>query len=603
MATKRRATTRRSRYIEPRNFPTRVEKMKGFDILRKKEELYNGDIIENVSIQFKAEKLIASMREITEDSIFYEPAPIKNVNEVFCFVNSIRLRPEKECAELLKFLDKHFVDTRKTIENMTREKTISFDLLWWLFKRGDEVVFIDNGGLKSGGSIQGGKVESCEYQRTFFGREFVLNVKQISSDGRKYRLVQSRFEINQFDGVKKTDLLPVMPMTPEIKKQLVERGEFYRKIANKVSYLDYNGHLVWKEWFGAQLYQAFGRCMIDQVSFFRQNARYEYKSNEDQELELIPDDMLFACKPRVCGFSFATKRWGELSLDNLRPVKFNDDAFDTLVLAKETKHMVRSLVEHAGKSFQDIIYGKGGGCIFLLHGRPGTGKTLTAESIAEVLHRPLYSVSVGELGTDPKSLEASLRSILEMATIWNAVVLIDEADIFLESRHDDSDIDRNAMVGIFLRLLEYHQGILFLTTNRVQTFDRAFHSRISVAIKYPDLTEDDRRHVWENLIRASKLELKRPANVPPIDVDRLAAHEVNGRQIKTAIRLAQALARAEDKYVTTELLERPIIHAENFLAEVENGPVPRLVGKIDTRKRIRARKNRKRRVKNLIDVN
>jgi SpoVK/Ycf46/Vps4 family AAA+-type ATPase len=94
----------------------------------------------------------------------------------------------------------------------------------------------------------------------------------------------------------------------------------------------------------------------------------------------------------------------------------------------EKKHLVQALVDqhhkikkrHVG-GFADLITGKGGGCIFLLHGPPGTGKTLTAEAIAEYLHLPLYSVSVGELGTNTKDLESKLQEILEVASIWNAV--------------------------------------------------------------------------------------------------------------------------------------------------------------------------------------
>lgn len=46
------------------------------------------------------------------------------------------------------------------------------------------------------------------------------------------------------------------------------------------------------------------------------------------------------------------------------------------------------LLDKFGEQFEDIIQGKRGGSIFLLHGPPGVGKTLTAEAIAEVLHRP-----------------------------------------------------------------------------------------------------------------------------------------------------------------------------------------------------------------------
>lgn len=53
------------------------------------------------------------------------------------------------------------------------------------------------------------------------------------------------------------------------------------------------------------------------------------------------------------------------------------------------------------------------------------------------------------------------------------------------------------------RLLEYHQGILFLTTNRVKRFDPAFHSRISIALKYDELQSVAREKVWENFFEVA----------------------------------------------------------------------------------------------------
>jgi len=212
-------------------------------------------------------------------------------------------------------------------------------------------------------------------------------------------------------------------------------------------------------------------------------------------------------------------------------------------------------------AFADIISGKGAGCIFLLHGRPGCGKTLTAEAIAEMLHRPLYSVSVGELGTSTITLEHKLRDILEVAGVWDAVILIDEADIFLEKRAEN-DIERNAMVGIFLRLLEYHQGILFLTTNRVKAFDDAFHSRISVALKYEDLAQPARRKVWKNFCEI--------ADIKNLDMDELAKSELNGRQIRNTIRLSQALAKSEGIPVNMKHINRTVDISnqfQNFLNE------------------------------------
>jgi len=145
--------------------------------------------------------------------------------------------------------------------------------------------------------------------------------------------------------------------------------------------------------------------------------------------------------------------------------------------------LIKALVSFGGEKFEDIIQGKSGGSIFLLHGPPGIGKTLTAEAIAEVLHKPLYYVTMGELGTDPETMEIRLGEILTLCASWDALVLIDEADVFLEKR-STSDVLRNAMVCVMLRLLEYHQGILFLTTNRVTEFDPAFESRKVPVVKF-----------------------------------------------------------------------------------------------------------------------
>jgi len=172
---------------------------------------------------------------------------------------------------------------------------------------------------------------------------------------------------------------------------------------------------------------------------------------------------------------------------------------------------------------------------------------------------------VGELGTNTKDLESKLQEILEVAGIWNAVILIDEADIFLEQR-SNSDIIRNAHVGIFLRLLEYHQGVLFLTTNRVGSFDTAFQSRISVALTYEALDENARCQVWRNFCEV--------ADINNIDPQVLAKTVLNGRQIRNAIQLAQALALSELQEVTLWHLERTIQVASQF----DNSSWTKMVG-------------------------
>lgn len=71
----------------------------------------------------------------------------------------------------------------------------------------------------------------------------------------------------------------------------------------------------------------------------------------------------------------------DLDVDKFHLVTWNRDAFKRLVLEEKTKEMIHALVDiqTATKKMDDIITGKGNGLIVLLHGSPGTGKTLTAE--------------------------------------------------------------------------------------------------------------------------------------------------------------------------------------------------------------------------------
>jgi len=162
----------------------------------------------------------------------------------------------------------------------------------------------------------------------------------------------------------------------------------------------------------------------------------------------------------------------------------------------------------------------------------------------------LYSVTVGECGITPVELETKLARILEIASKWNAIILIDEADIYMEQRQT-SDIVRNAMVGIFLRLLERYQGIMFLTTNRATELDEAFRSRISIIIGYKPFDVETRIKVWHNLLKAANMDL----DISTI-TEMSTKYNINGRQIKNAIRLIQCLRHDRDKNGLEQILIR-----------------------------------------------
>ena len=152
----------------------------------------------------------------------------------------------------------------------------------------------------------------------------------------------------------------------------------------------------------------------------------------------------------------------------------------------------------------DSIASKGTGLVILLSGPPGTGKTLTAEAIAEDAKLPLYRILAGELGSHPSAIEAKLTEILDLALQWRCVVLLDEADTFINQRNS-LDRTANEIVSIFLRQLEYFRGIIFLTSNLPHKIDEAFRSRCRLHIPYPTLEPSSRREVWRINFRSKNL--------------------------------------------------------------------------------------------------
>ena len=135
---------------------------------------------------------------------------------------------------------------------------------------------------------------------------------------------------------------------------------------------------------------------------------------------------------------------------------------------------------------------------------------ISAECIADFTERPLLSLTCSDIGVEPEVIEDNLLKWFKLAESWGAILLIDEADIYLEQRQVQ-DIKRNHLVAGFLRALEYFKGILFLTTNRVGTFDEAFISRIHIQIYYEEFNEDDRRKVWDTFFQ--KLEEERESSM------------------------------------------------------------------------------------------
>ncbi|KAF2707698.1 hypothetical protein K504DRAFT_446813 [Pleomassaria siparia CBS 279.74] len=277
----------------------------------------------------------------------------------------------------------------------------------------------------------------------------------------------------------------------------------------------------------------------------------------------LTDRQYSICYSHVYAYCLQDRFWDLLDVGGLKPPRIEKSVIDTLVMRPASnKAMIKALCETYSKKedresmfFADHIRGKGEGQIILLHGPPGTGKTLTAESVAEYTERPLLGITAADLGHEPGELEKRLLRFFHNASKWDAIVLLDEADVYLE-RRSINELRRNSIVSIFLRALDYFQGILFLTTNRVGSFDEAFMSRIHIQIGYEPLDDDSRKQIWMNSFNklannhkqgGREIRYSYTAKEFVTSSSRLKELNWNGREIRNAFQTAVALACYEAK--------------------------------------------------------
>lgn len=572
---------------------------------------------------------------------FAEETPVVDPNMLFLYLEELRThmkelksqsksekkKKAKKTAKLkadhvkvlIKYLDKDYAETKKTLYPLLESNTITFDLLWALFKS-NEIAYCPT--YSNPDEPRAFKIEYATKESSFMkGTWYSIEGRYLEYDGKTFGMGTMEVEVEQFKGPRKITSLACYPLkyhkdSENLKLQLIERGKKFVALKG-MNYRFHKGMGFYKKKRQIIKVNINGRVMVDPAIHRRINPNYpistvrpkdpdileeEEDSDDDscgccqssddnggqrptdqledadkpktrmklvmdanerphivevemdehgnevqkEDIDQLPgqdgiaerqfdDEELLIASPVVLGFAFSEKLWLEFTVSGINDIDWNEGAFSSLVLPENQKSIVKALVEshtfQASRNIDDVIQGKGRGLVAVLHGPPGTGKTLTAEGIAELLKCPLYMVSAGELGTNPRELEAELNKILDIAHSWGAVLLLDEADVFLEKR-TIQDIHRNALVSIFLRLLEYFQGILFLTTNRVETFDDAFQSRIHVALRYGELTTKAKRSVWKMFL--DKVKAKdglETVEFKESDYDKLSRHNLNGRQV------------------------------------------------------------------------
>ncbi|KAH8797832.1 hypothetical protein F5884DRAFT_825515 [Xylogone sp. PMI_703] len=504
---------------------------------------------------------------------------------------------------LIDYLKRTYKTTMERLSALLKLGEITYDLLPFLF-RPNMMVYTISPGIK--------KPMCFRYD---FGQERItqddeteylhIEGRYLDSDGKVFGESEVETAIVKFRGSKPIKSLRAFPLAyhqdeEKIKADLVARGQKFVALSSICHYHYYYRGMAFKMEKGKPVkISVDSRIVVDATYFLQVNPNYsrptivsEIKkrsnphgffdlwdyasSNQANEGKIkgidrdrLKEDDFLLCCPSVLGFSLSDGLWLEFAIDDIADINWNASLIKHLAISDKNKRLIQALVtSHVNQvsdhSFDDFVAGKGQGLIMLFYGPPGVGKTLTAEAVSEHLQRPLYIISAGELGNDPQNLEKNLSTILELADHWKAILLLDEADVFMRKR--GLDHNHNSLVSVFLRKLEYYRGIMLLTTNRVEDFDEAIRSRIHLAIKYQPLGIDTRKVIWKNFLRKATT-AQGDAKYDIKELGNLAKNDLNGRQIKNVVRAAHALATNERVTVSHSHLETVIDAGKEFEAE------------------------------------
>ncbi|BAZ30210.1 ATPase central domain-containing protein [Cylindrospermum sp. NIES-4074] len=210
--------------------------------------------------------------------------------------------------------------------------------------------------------------------------------------------------------------------------------------------------------------------------------------------------------------------------------------WDDLVFTNVQKQILQSIAGHVRQRIQ--VYekwgfagasGRGLGISALFAGVSGTGKTTSAEVLANELRLDLYRIDLSAVASKYiGETEKNLRRIFDAAEAGAAILLFDEADALFGKRSDVKDArDRyaNMEVSYLLQRMEEYQGLAILTSNLKDSIDTAFMRRIRFFVKFDFPDVNQRKEIWQRIF---------PKDTPTneLDYDKLARLNVAGGHIR-----------------------------------------------------------------------
>jgi hypothetical protein len=291
---------------------------------------------------------------------------------------------------------------------------LEYSVLWMAFRPGDLIYHKHQDGKESVFRLVFMERRKMYREQTLTEDYWALKGEKIICAGHSLKYAYEYGSIHRYHGYQSLSRLELYPLKyheakDQTMQRLLDRGKKYLSLIG-TCYRQYDGAAKvfpagmedegdWQTRLVSELdpclhcsllsSQICQRIMFDSGEFRDNVAPFQehmiafckpLNMTSDEHLS-IPDEETLMCDYELPGFCLSSKQWGLFDVAKIKSIDFNSTAFDSLVLDSVKKKMISSLVKEEVdrvSGFDDIVKGKGKGLIFLLHGEPGTGKTLTA---------------------------------------------------------------------------------------------------------------------------------------------------------------------------------------------------------------------------------
>lgn len=465
-------------------------------------------------------------------------------------------------GKLLEVVEAESRQTVKQLEELLSNNQVSFDLLEFYYEEGKHYIY-NSGLLQNALDVERPIILVVLKSASFLddGQALLVELEHLEWDGVRFEKRTIALDLFAFEGTRTLPSLFLQPATEEALARVTERGRLYLSYS-KVCCAEYYDDTPMRSVFAGNPKPRTRRVMIDPVGFHRALQGYNPHLRAP-----LPDNAEehIACLPYwIGGYDLEVNQWRTFNIWDLKPIKYDQEAWGRLIMDEDTKDLIRALVDNTGCSvggLRPAQFNKGQ--TVLLKGPPGTGRMTTVHAVCNLLKRPLLTITITahDFLYDFMNLMSDIALRVSFAATWNAVIVVKDADRFLESK----DRGRKDCINALLRQFESDDCISFWVSS---TCDEELLKQFSTVVDFPELDATGRRRLWlghfglndataimwngeRTLINSSFVDQKELNHSLILrDIEKLSRHQLDGRTIDNIARSARALAASNGEHLS-----------------------------------------------------